>query len=85
MQTLSPISLVIGIAAGICGASFVAVLYVRSLKPKIVEVNDIMASSVELLDALGSAGVVLSLNNRVVRATGQALTLGVLDGWQLSS
>ena len=85
MQTLSPISLVIGIAAGICGASFVAVLYVRSLKPKIVEVNDIMASSVELLDALGSAGVVLSLNNRVVRATSQALTLGVLDGWQLAS
>jgi two-component system sensor histidine kinase SenX3 len=85
MQTLSPIWLLIGIAVGICGAAFVSIFYIRNLKPKIIEVNDVVASSVELLDALGSAGVVLSSTNRVVRATSQALSLGVLDGWQLAS
>ena len=77
--------MLIGIVAGICVTAFFAFLYFRSLKPKIVEVNDVLASSIELLDVLGSAGIVLSSTNRIVRATSQAVSLGILDGWQLAS
>ena len=85
MQTLSPIALVVGIALGILGSSLFAYFYFRNQKPKVVEVNNLLASSIELLDVLGTSGLVLSSSNLVVRATSQILTMGVLEGRQLAS
>lgn len=85
MQTLSPIALLAGIAIGILVSGVAAVIYFRNLKPQVVEINNLLDSSVELLDVLGSAGMVLNRTNVVVRATSQALSLGVLDGRQLLS
>lgn len=85
MQTLSPIAVLFGIAVGIIASGAAWYVSFKRAKPQVVEVNDLLASAVELLEALGSAGAVLSPTNLVIRATSQVLALGIVDGRQLSS